>query len=347
MRFPLVVIGVAIVAIVAIAAARECTMDDWRGAYTACREAENMRDLLWYRNPLTDECSGGVPQPANKFGLRCDIACTGGQYLPLGSETCAECGPGEFSIGGGVRVAEWGVFPRVGDRLAFRTRAIDVISGATVPGGAGAWHSTEGGFSLRSGEVNNTQASILELTIHVVTSAGAVQFEYTVDAEVGYDGLSFALDGVTLLPMQSSVLELTSFVANLTRGYHSLVWRFEKDASVSQGEDAAFIKTLEIRGIDYADDSCTKCSPGYHNQLSSQSVCPPCPRNTISNVSGATSCMPCPSDKYAIEGSAECLPRAACSEEDYVYTFTACEMRGGLPRRDKIFSWLPTTLCDY
>lgn len=37
-----------------------------------------------------------------------DVTCGPGQYLPLGKTQCSPCGPGTYSVGGGVRFEDWG-----------------------------------------------------------------------------------------------------------------------------------------------------------------------------------------------------------------------------------------------
>ena len=148
-------------------AERACTAADWVAQYTECRVSSNTRDLLYYKNPATDACTGGVACPAHVFGLRCDIACGAGHYLPPGTTACAACPAGTFAVGGGARATDFARFPRAGagDAFVFATHAVGA-TGARIETD-GLWHVADGGLALRSGRVNNSQSSYLTLPIHV------------------------------------------------------------------------------------------------------------------------------------------------------------------------------------
>ena len=162
---------------VATAAERECTAADWVAQYTECRVSSNTRDLLYYKNPATDACTGGVPCPAHVFGLRCDIACGAGRYLPPGTTACVACAAGSYALGGGARAAEFARFPHAGagDVYTFATHAVSA-TGARIDD-AGLWHVADAGLALRSGRVNNSQSSYLTLPLHVCCLCSPLCFQ--------------------------------------------------------------------------------------------------------------------------------------------------------------------------
>lgn len=149
--------------------ARECTEADWVSKYTECTQQSNVRDLIYYKNPDTDECSGGVPMPEHIFNLPCDITCRPGEYLPRGSTECVSCAAGEYSLGGGVVITRWSNVS-VDPTLPFTTYATDK-TGATINGTDLGWYTDRGRIYLRSGKISHYQVSILELNVHVNNSS--------------------------------------------------------------------------------------------------------------------------------------------------------------------------------
>ena len=154
----------------ATAAARECTAADWVHQYTECRVSTNTRDLLYFKNPATDECEGGVPCPANVYGLRCDIACGAGHYLEPGTTQCAACSKGTYAIGGGDRATNFSRFPIAGaaDTFSFTTYLLD--EAGTKHTDTGIWEVADGGLALRSGRIAHSQSSVLVLPLRVCCS---------------------------------------------------------------------------------------------------------------------------------------------------------------------------------
>jgi hypothetical protein len=101
---------------------------------------------------------------------------------------------------------------------------------------------------------------------------------------------------------------------NLQKGFYVFQWIYDKDFSVSTGEDGAFLKVkfslhsiplkrankssnffffffcfeqfIELGGTTYADNSCTPCPAGTFSNTSGQEDCLPCPVNTYSNSTG-------------------------------------------------------------
>lgn len=113
---------------------------------------------------------------------------------------------------------------------------------------AGGWNLTtdrayEGIMSLRSAAVNDFQSARIEFTGNY--PAGQIRFARKVSSEPNYDFLSFHVDGVkrgSWSGDQDWNMESFSFGA----GTHTFVWSYEKDASVSGGEDAAWIDLMSI-----------------------------------------------------------------------------------------------------
>eukprot|EP01113_Clastostelium_recurvatum_P039353 TRINITY_DN599_c0_g1_i2.p1 TRINITY_DN599_c0_g1~~TRINITY_DN599_c0_g1_i2.p1 ORF type:complete len:1691 (+),score=310.04 TRINITY_DN599_c0_g1_i2:2107-7179(+) len=325
-----------------LAQQRDCTIDDYTATYTACR-ADNKRDLVYFLNqPVTCSVGGGGGGfvPPYKYNLSCNLACDEGYYLPMGETQCAQCSPGSYSRGGALLFSQFYDWPSSG--LMFNTYCLAGLRDpvrASCPG----WQ-LEGAYMM-SGNVTDSQASVLELNTIIVSSIAHVHFTYRVDAERNYDFFYFEVDGVIVLPKTSFTLTYVDFRANLTAGYHTLRWIYAKDVSLSGGEDAAFIDMIEVSGTRFADDACTPCHRGTATEKYGSEKCDDCPLNTYADSENMTSCKPCPTGTYSFEGSPSCLPRLACTEKDFDFNHTKCE--GPKPGTQLLqYHWLEPIICD-
>jgi hypothetical protein len=84
-----------------------------------------------------------------------------------------------------------------------------------------------------------------------MAEAGIVSFKLWVSSEFD-DRFSFYVDGVYTSAASGPGLEWEEVAAPVDAGVHTLVFVFEKDATVSQGEDVARIDDLAIPGGDVA-----------------------------------------------------------------------------------------------
>ena len=110
----------------------------------------------------------------------------------------------------------------------------------------GSWTQGQDG-SWRSGVVGNKQSSVLTTTVH---GDGTVSFWCKVSSEADdedgevYDGLSFWVDGVNMIPdMIGGEVDWTNLSFGVEGvGSHTLEWKYEKDKSGSAGEDCAWMR---------------------------------------------------------------------------------------------------------
>jgi len=326
---------------------RECTSEDWVWQYTTCRAGQ--RALIYYKNPSTDDCSGGVEKPNNVYELPCDISCPAGTFLPPGALECQGCPAGTFSLSGGVRVGTWNGFPEeaVATGIKFETWSSN-ISAMGVHIAENGWKLLdEGALTIRSGAIKDNQASVLQLKTHLVKD-GSVVFSFRVDCEQSYDGLKFFIDDVVAMNLTYGVHDLKTVSFPLSRGYHTLQWHYVKDISMARGADAAYIRLLEIDGTSFAADSCTPCPIGTASSVLNASACSYCPRDTYADVDGRTVCSLCPANQYAPVGSSECYDRYPCTEKDYIYTYGPCTYNSATRTyyRTKSYAWVDGTKCD-
>lgn len=96
------------------------------------------------------------------------------------------------------------------------------------------------------------QSAYLELSILLITQ-GHIHFSYRVDAEAGYDGLTFYVNNVLQMPLALPTSEFQDFQLNLTAGYYTFLWVYSKDFSISQGDDGTYIKVVffQLTSINY------------------------------------------------------------------------------------------------
>jgi hypothetical protein len=97
----------------------------------------------------------------------------------------------------------------------------------------------EGSYSAKSGSIVDEQTSTLVISINVTTD-DQISFYRKVSSESNYDYLRFYIDGVQIDEWSGEVdWEEVSFP--ITAGEHTFTWSYEKDYSVSNGDDCAWV----------------------------------------------------------------------------------------------------------
>ncbi|MFC2106562.1 clostripain-related cysteine peptidase [Candidatus Bipolaricaulota bacterium] len=128
----------------------------------------------------------------------------------------------------------------------FETGDLSKLPWAT--GGAASWSTTNSesnspSHSVRSGNIEDYEISYLEVTRDV--PAGNVLFCHKVSSEANYDFLRFYIDGEEK-GAWSGVEDWSLGNASVTAGIHTFRWAYEKDYSVSNWSDAAWIDDIEF-----------------------------------------------------------------------------------------------------
>ena len=97
----------------------------------------------------------------------------------------------------------------------------------------------EGSYSAKSGSIVDNQTSSLVITINVTTD-DQISFYRKVSSESNYDYLRFYIDGIQKDEWSGEVdWEEVSFP--VTAGEHTFTWSYEKDYSVSSGDDCGWV----------------------------------------------------------------------------------------------------------
>ena len=104
--------------------------------------------------------------------------------------------------------------------------------------------SYEGNYSARSGNIsdNQTSTAFLEIT---VSNSSQIGFFRKVSSEAGYDFLKFFIDD-TEMDEWSGYSDWEEEIYSLTAGFHVLKWTYQKDDSVSEGEDCGWIDYISL-----------------------------------------------------------------------------------------------------
>lgn len=100
----------------------------------------------------------------------------------------------------------------------------------------------EGQYSARSGIISDEQSSDLWLSL-IMASDDGISFWVKVSSETGYDYLRFYVDDV-LTGEWSGEVNWSEKTFPVTEGLHILRWSYEKDYSVAEGGDCAWLDKI-------------------------------------------------------------------------------------------------------
>ncbi len=102
----------------------------------------------------------------------------------------------------------------------------------------------EGSYAARSGSINHSEKTSMSLTVNIVT-AGEMSFWYKVSSENNYDNLKFYMDNSEKASWSGNS-EWSEVTIPVTAGTHSFKWSYEKDYSMSSGQDCAWIDNIQF-----------------------------------------------------------------------------------------------------
>jgi len=101
-----------------------------------------------------------------------------------------------------------------------------------------------GNFSAHSGDVNHNQESGLNIDLNV-TYEGELSFFNKVSSESGYDYFKFFIDG-NQIEAWSGELDWQEQHYMIQPGMHTFTWTYQKDGSVSSGDDRAWLDLISF-----------------------------------------------------------------------------------------------------
>jgi hypothetical protein len=117
---------------------------------------------------------------------------------------------------------------------------------AKVETATGTWvvtsaHAYEGSFSLRSQIINEN--SVASVQVSRSYGAGTLRFAYKVSSEQGFDKFRFFINDEQQLQADGEV-DWTEVSYELSASDYVLRWEYDKDGSISEGVDTAWIDGL-------------------------------------------------------------------------------------------------------
>ena len=115
----------------------------------------------------------------------------------------------------------------------------------TLPWEIVSGDAVDGNYSARSSSsITHSQTS--ELTINIyATNTDTVSFYYRVSSENNYDKFHFYIDNVQMMEASGTV-DWTLVSYSVTAGDHTLKFTYQKDGSVSNGSDCAWIDDVRL-----------------------------------------------------------------------------------------------------
>ncbi|NCC88013.1 MAG: T9SS type A sorting domain-containing protein [Clostridia bacterium] len=105
----------------------------------------------------------------------------------------------------------------------------------------------DGAYSLKSGDIIDSQSSKLEIQMYVVAD-GEISFARKVSSENNYDFFEFLIDGIVKTSL-SGEQNWDEFSCPVTTGQHTFTWRYRKDNIISAGSDAAWIDDIVFPAV--------------------------------------------------------------------------------------------------
>ena len=114
----------------------------------------------------------------------------------------------------------------------------------------------EGSFSSVSGSIDDEESSTMEIDLDVL-SDGDISFMKKVSSESTYDFLQFYIDG-QLQDEWSGEIDWSAESYFVTAGQHTFTWIYDKDFSVNDGDDAAWVDYILFPPIDHASLNATE-----------------------------------------------------------------------------------------
>ena len=102
----------------------------------------------------------------------------------------------------------------------------------------------QGKYSARSAAITDSQESIMEVTVDT-TGFDTISFACKVSSEQDYDYLKFYIDGKRQ-EMLSGEIDWSVYSYSIWPGIHTFKWVYEKDETISEGDDAAWVDSIVI-----------------------------------------------------------------------------------------------------
>jgi len=102
----------------------------------------------------------------------------------------------------------------------------------------------QGEFALQFGAIEDDQDSTIEIQVEL-SEPQQISFYHKVSSEMDFDFLEFYVDSQQIRSW-SGTTDWRKHSHNLPQGQHTLLWKYTKDCSFSEGQDTAWIDRISI-----------------------------------------------------------------------------------------------------
>ncbi len=102
----------------------------------------------------------------------------------------------------------------------------------------------EGTYSVKSGTIDDEEYTNLTISFNVLSN-GEIGFYSKVSSEATYDFLKFYIDD-NMMDQWSGEFDWSEASYSVTTGQHTFKWAYEKDQSVSNGSDCAWVDYITL-----------------------------------------------------------------------------------------------------
>ena len=286
----------------------DCRAEDLRSLYSDC--VNNKRNVIWYFEH-TCISDGVLPEPVF---IPCDIRCNAGQFLKAPHTECQDCPPGTHSSTYRSALDEV-PSPELPDNMFTGCNSLSEKACTSV------WQRDGTTFTAKPGHDAHNTDTYLTYKVHVLHYPASVRFYYWVSSEKNFDELQVFVDGKKMISRSgeslSDFLQTSIPLDESSRnGLHIVKFVYHKDRGVSEGNDTAQIRDLQVNSTMAYAHECLPCPPGTYNNRTKAEYCTQCPRNTFS-AGNAVTCTDCKPKEWAPPGSAACQLRPPCTADDY------------------------------
>ena len=120
----------------------------------------------------------------------------------------------------------------------------DWETGGNAPWDISTENPYEGNYCVKSGSISDNQTSSLSISYELFNS-GDISFYKKVSSEANYDFLTFSIDGSVQDQWSGDVVWSESSFS-VGAGTHTFTWEYNKDQSVSNGSDAAWLDNIVL-----------------------------------------------------------------------------------------------------
>ena len=114
----------------------------------------------------------------------------------------------------------------------------------------------QGDFCMESGDIGDNQSTALTISLEFLGD-GELTFARRVSTEDGWDYLRMYIDGEEVAEW-SGELDWAEEAFNLTAGFHTITWSYEKDNIISSGSDACWVDDIVLPPFCFIDAEITQ-----------------------------------------------------------------------------------------